>query len=291
MTLERPHRARAPWRLIVDPSRDGAWNLAVDEALLQAYEEADEAGEPSRPPTLRLYGWSPAAVSLGRSQAAAGAHDPAVLAREGIDLVRRPTGGAAVLHEHERTYAVIGLVRGGDFPGGVVDTYRRVAEAIVAGLARLGIAAAAELAPRRRSAPGSVVCFESLGPHEISAGGRKLVGAAQLRRKRAFLQHGSIPLRLDASRLGAVLGTPADPETFTDVLSAAARTVDAAALDAALVAGFEEAFDVAMSEGALHREEALRAAELRCWKYDSMAWTMTGRIGERERRWGPALTR
>ena len=291
MTPASPDRARSPWRLIVDPPHDGAWNLAVDEALLEAYEDEREVGEPPRPPTLRLYGWSPAAVSLGRSQAAASAHDPVVLAREGIDLVRRPTGGAAVLHEHERTYAVAGLVRGVDFPGGVVDTYRRVARAIVAGLARLGIEAAAEAARRPRSSPGGAVCFERLGTHEIAAGGRKLVGAAQLRRKRAFLQHGSIPLCLDASRLGTALGTAADAEAFTDVRSAAGRAVDAGALDAALVAGFEEAFGVAMREGGLDREEALRAAELRCWKYDSMAWTMTGRIGERERRWGPALTR
>jgi lipoate-protein ligase A len=277
---------RVPWRLLVDPPRDGAWNLAVDEALLESYGD----GATHRPPTLRLYGWSPAAVSLGRSQPASGAHDPAVLERWGIDLVRRPTGGAAVLHEHERTYALVGSVRGGDFPGGVVDTYRRVARAVVAGLARLGIDATAAVPVRPARPPGGPVCFDRLGPHEIAAGDRKLVGSAQARRRRAFLQHGSIPLRLDAARLSAALGAEADPERFTDVLSAAEHPVDAQALDAALVAGFELAFGVSLRRGELGRDESLRAAELRCWKYDSIAWTMTGRIGERERRWGPVLS-
>jgi lipoate-protein ligase A len=286
MTDPPPDPSRAPWRLLVDPPRDGAWNLAVDEALLESYG----AGAPHRPPTLRLYGWSPAAVSLGRSQPASDAHDPTVLERWGMDLVRRPTGGAAVLHEHERTYALVGSVGGRDFPGGAVDTYRRVARAIVLGLARLGIEAAAEAPVRERAAARGPVCFDRLGPHEIAAAGRKLVGAAQARRRRAFLQHGSIPFRLDAARLSAALGADADPERFTDLASAAARPVDAEALDAALVAGFEEAFGSTLRPGELEREESLRAAELRCWKYDSKAWTMTGRIGERERRWGPALS-
>ena len=288
MTLERDAGTHgAPWRVIVDGSEDGALNLAVDEAILEAYDRAD----PNRGPTLRLYGWAPAALSLGRAQAAAGSHDPGVLAREGIDLVRRPTGGGAVLHEFERTYAVVGALGVPPFSGGVIATYRTIAEALARGLARLGVPAVPVEPSRGRPRDGAASCFESVGAWEIVVDGRKLVGSAQARRRRAFLQHGSIPLRLDPSRLAQVLGARVDASRFIDLASARSAAVDPAALDAALVAGFEDTFGARLLPGSLTEGEALRAAELRCWKYDSMAWTHGGSIGRREARWGPALSR
>lgn len=279
--------ARSPWRLLVDPPHDGAWNMAVDEAILEAYEDAASP----LPPTLRLYGWRPAALSLGKTQRAEGAHDARALHEDGVDLVRRPTGGEAVLHEHERTYAVVGAGGAPPFGGGPVDTYRALARALVAGLARLGIAAEAiEPAAKGRVRRG-VICFERVGAWEIAASGRKLVGSSQFRRRRAFLQHGSLPLRLEAPRLARLTGVPTDASRFTDVDSAAGRTVDPAELDRAVVAGIEEVFGATCVAGRLTPAEELRAAELRCWKYDSMAWTLTGAVGERERRWGPAPAR
>lgn len=275
------------WRLLLEDSHDGAWNMAVDEALLESY---DREGPP-RPPTLRLYGWRPAALSLGRSQPAEGAHDPEALAREGVDLVRRPTGGEAVLHEHERTYAVVGAPGHEPFPGGPVDTYRRLAEALVAGLACLGVEARALAPESGRGSRRGAICFERVGAWEIAHGTQKLVGSAQFRRRRAFLQHGSIPLRLDASRLAALTGVPVDASRFTDLDRAAGRSVDPGDLDRALIEGFAATFGTAIVRGRLTEAEELRAAELRCWKYDSMSWTRSGRIGERESRWGPALTR
>jgi lipoyl(octanoyl) transferase len=279
--------AGSPWRLLVDPPHDGAWNMAVDESILDAYEGAAEPP----PPTLRLYGWRPAALSLGKTQRSEGAHDAAALREEGVDLVRRPTGGDAVLHEHERTYAVIGAGGGPPFRGGPVDTYRALARALVAGLARLGVEAeAVEPAPGGRVRRG-VICFERVGAWEIATSGRKLIGSSQFRRRRAFLQHGSLPLRLEARRLARLTGVPTDATRFTDLESATGRVVDPAELDRAVVAGMEEVFGIACVPGRLTPAEELRAAELRCWKYDSMAWTLTGTIGERERRWGPAPAR
>jgi lipoyl(octanoyl) transferase len=279
--------ARSSWRLLVDPPHDAAWNMAVDEAILDAYETAATP----LPPTLRLYGWSPAALSLGKTQRAEGAHDARALRDEGVDLVRRPTGGEAVLHEHERTYAVVGAGGSPPFGGGPVDTYRSLARALVAGLARLGIAAeAVEPAAKGRVRRG-VICFERVGAWEIASSGRKLVGSSQFRRRRAFLQHGSLPLRLEARRLALLTGVPTDATRFTDLESAAGREVDPAELDAAVVAGIEEVFGATCVAGRLTPGEELRAAELRCWKYDSMAWTLTGAIGQRERRWGPAPAR
>jgi lipoate-protein ligase A len=275
------------WRVIVDGYGDGAWNMAVDEAILEAYDQAD----PKPGPTLRLYSWRPAALSLGRSQRAEGSSDERFLAREGIDLVRRATGGGAVLHEHERTYAVVGALGLPPFSGGVIATYRSIAGALTRGLTRLGITSIPVEPRRGPSRETAAACFERLGAWEIAADGRKLVGSAQARRRGVFLQHGSIPMRLDARRLASVLGAPVDASRFTDVEQVLGGAVDPDELDSAWVAGFEETFDVRLVPGPLTEREALRAAELRCWKYDSIAWTRGGAIGTREARWGPPVPR
>jgi lipoate-protein ligase A len=261
--------------------------MAVDEAMLEAYDRDGSA----LMPTLRLYGWTPAALSLGRSQRDSGAYDGELLRREGIELVRRPTGGQAVLHEFERTYAVVGRLGVPPFDGGVVATYRTLAAALATSLASFGIEAQ-PVEPRRGAARETAPsCFERLGSWELTAGGRKLVGSAQARRRSAFLQHGSIPIRLDPDRLGAVLGAKVDGSRFIDLERAAGRPVDAAILDRAIVSGFERTFGISLRAGSLTEGEALRAAALRCWKYDSIAWTRDGRIGIRESHWGPVASR
>jgi lipoyl(octanoyl) transferase len=286
---QRPDLASlgASWRLLVDGASDGAWNMAVDEAILEAYASAD----PKPAPTLRLYGWEPATLSLGRSQRADGSHDAGVMAQEGIGLVRRPTGGGAVLHEFERTYAVIGALGLAPFPGGVIATYRTIAEALTRSMMRLGVAAIPVEPARGSPRDAAAACFERLGAWELAVNGRKLVGSAQARRRGALLQHGSIPMRLDPSRLAKVLGSPVAASRFTDLRSARGEACDPDEVDAACVHGFEETFHVPLVRGSLTEREALRAAELRCWKYDSMAWTRDGAIGPREAHWGPAVSR
>jgi len=285
--VDRPEGAGAPWRLIVHPQEDGAWNMAVDEAILEAYVQAGE----KPPPTLRLYGWRPAALSLGRTQRAQGAHDPHALARLAIDLVRRPTGGTAVLHEFERTYAVVGALGVPPFTGGVTATYRLIADAVIAGLEQLGVASSSAAPEGGGSRDVSAACFARTGAWEIEAAGRKIVGAAQARRRGAFLQHGSIPQALDPTRLASAVGVSIDTERFIDLERALGRAVDDADLDRALVSGFERTFRARLVPGGLTRDESLRAAELRCWKYDSIAWTRDGSVGAREARWGPVAPR
>lgn len=188
------------FRLLLHPPAAGAWNMAVDEAIL----EAVAAG--AVPPTLRLYAWTPPCLSLGQAQSIAEV-DRERLQRLGWDLVRRPTGGRAVLHTDELTYAI---VLPADHPlaeGGVLDSYRRLAEGLVEALRRLG------LQPEVNPEPGSpmqgkAVCFEEPSRYEITVGGRKLLGSAQVRRQRAILQHGSLPLWGDIGRIAQALRYP-----------------------------------------------------------------------------------
>lgn len=264
--------------------------MAVDEAILEGYSRA--GGD--RAPTLRLYSWCPAALSLGRSQDAATSCDPRFLRDSGIDLVRRPTGGRAVLHDQERTYAVIGALGRPPFDGGVLDVYARIAAALENGLRRLGVDARAGgrgvRAPSPRDAAIGPACFDAPSAHEIVAGGRKLVGSAQLRRGKAFLQHGSILLGSQPERLARAVGAPAAGERFTDLGRVLGRDVGPREVDRALVRAWGGVFGVRLEPAALTPDEEDLAARLRCWKYDSAAWTLRGRLGERERRWGPALS-
>ena len=266
----------APWRLLVDEPEDGAWNMGVDEALLDTYTRDTYP----KSPTLRLYGWAPATLSLGSRQPARGAHDPVFLRNEGMGLVRRPTGGRAVLHEHERTYAVVGRLREGAFAGGVVDTYRRIAKALIDALGRLGITA--ETA-RGRSVPGGrsgqPICFDRPSVHEITVRGLKIVGSAQLRRRGAFLQHGSILIRGSLGRQVSATGTTFPAGSLTDIETVLGTRPGLDRLDRSLIEGFESVFSTSIEPGCLTADETLRATRLRTWKYNSASWTYEGVIG------------
>ncbi len=272
--MSRPSR----WRLIVDRPADGAWNMAVDEALL----ESCVAGTHPTSPTLRLYAWRPAALSLGRSQRSNGACDAAYLRQHGIDLVRRPTGGTAVLHEYERTYAVIARLRSPPFSGSVGQTYAEIARALGVALRRLGLDARATVGevapgpPRRRDA--GAACFGSRSNHEISVDGRKLVGSAQLRRRCAFLQHGSILLRADPARLAHAIGLREPPGGYTDLSRELGRHPLSSEVDRVLVDAFSETFSADLEAGELTPRETEHATRLRSFKYHSREWTLEGRL-------------
>jgi len=189
------------WRLILDPPLPGAANMRRDQELL----EEVAAGEV--PPALRLYSWSPPALSLGRFQEAEEVADLAACRRLGIDVVRRPTGGRAVLHDRELTYSLVIPDCRELVPAGVTASYLFISRALMEAFAALGIEA--ELSPESRRgagpalAPGS--CFDTPSAHELQVRGKKVVGSAQLRRKGAILQHGSILLELPLEAYRQVL--------------------------------------------------------------------------------------
>lgn len=170
-------------RILIDGAADGATNMARDAALLDEHRPGD-------PPVLRLYRWRPFAVSYGYHQSLEG-FDADAIAAAGYGLVRRPTGGRAILHADELTYAVVGTSPSELFGTTLHQTYTRINEALVLFLRDLGLPADVSGGESRDDARG-MVCFKSAGRHEINVRGRKLVGSAQRRRGDVFLQHGSI---------------------------------------------------------------------------------------------------
>ncbi|PYP72870.1 MAG: hypothetical protein DMD36_01150 [Gemmatimonadetes bacterium] len=194
----RPTERALTWHLLIEPDgRPGAENMAVDEALL---DESDRTGGAF----LRLYRFSPPCLSLGRNEPARARYDRAAITRLGITVVRRPTGGRAVWHEHEVTYAVAApLAALGE--GSVRDSSVAIHRRLAAALRSLGVAAT--LAPRAR-APGlgAGACFAALVGGEVVVDGQKVIGSAQVRLGggRAFLQHGSILLGGSQDLLTAV---------------------------------------------------------------------------------------
>lgn len=223
----------------IDPPRSGLENMRVDRLLLTWVESSSE------PLTLlRFYRWEGPTVSLGANQEIPQALDLEYCRRRNIPLVRRPTGGRAVLHDHELTYALASNDRV-LFPAtGVLSTYLAVSKSLRAGFEILG--GRPELAPppsnRLNLAPrsGAGACFVSSARYELQWKGRKMVGSAQHRLKRSFLQHGSIPLKVDFTLMARVLKTPEAllRRRLTSVSDCCQRSVSFRELALALREGF-----------------------------------------------------
>jgi lipoate-protein ligase A len=264
------------FRLLVTEPLDGAWNMALDEALLLS--RLDGAG----PPTLRFFAWSPPTVSVGYGQRLEGGIDHDAIRRLGLGLVRRPTGGSAILHEGpdlELTYSVVAGAT--DFPGAddLLGTYRWIGDGLCAGLSALG--APVEMVPVQPSDPATMpaFCFARTGSYELEVGGRKLVGSAQRRQGRAFLQHGAIMLGADAARLRRVFTGAADPLGGMTTLEAVlGRRPTFAEVAETLAAGMASAHSIEIAPGGLSEREMTVAAALVEDKYAAADWTRAGRV-------------
>ncbi|HNT23774.1 MAG TPA: lipoate--protein ligase family protein [Anaerolineales bacterium] len=265
------------WRLIQTPPAAGAWNMAVDEAILAA------TGRGEAPPTLRLYAWDPPCLSLGYAQPAADVDLPALQAR-GWHLVRRPTGGRAILHTDELTYSICGPLTEPRLAGSVIESYRILSAALLAALHRLGLPAQSQATPGPANPNGKgPVCFETPSNYEITAHGKKLVGSAQARRREGVLQHGSFPLTGDLQRITQVLvfADPAARSTAAERLLARATTAQAVLGRApswqeaaqAYIAAFEETLHLSLQPAELTPIELEEAARLADEKFAHPSWT------------------
>jgi len=224
-------------RLYVDPPAPGVENMRLDAQLLQRCTSGDIDG------AVRIYAFSPPCLSLGRMQSEQDV-DTAACVRDGVDVVRRPSGGRAVLHDREVTYAVVCRAADPDLGGRVRESCARIHRVIAAGLARLGVVTAARgesaderVAARARAAFAD--CFAQPSAHElVDQWGRKLVGSAQARRGGALLQHGSVLLARHRAGLYLLEGGAEErSSSLEDVLS---REVDRGEVVDALVAAFGE---------------------------------------------------
>ncbi len=250
--------------------------MAVDEAI------AAHAGRGEVSPTLRFYRWQPACVSLGRHQPLADI-DLARCATLGYHIVRRPTGGRAILHTDELTYSVAGPQDHPVLAGAVLDSYLRLSQGLLAGLERLGLRVAKAPPTNRAAADAGPVCFEAPSAYEIVAGGKKLVGSAQSRRQGWVLQHGTLPLVGDVTRLVEVVVFSDEveraaqrqvlAERATTAEVALGRTISFDQAAAALVAGFTAALGIHLEPGDLTPAELDLATTLLRDQYAARSWT------------------
>jgi len=273
---------RAAWRLLLSPPAAGALNMAVDEAILLAVAEG------SSPPTLRFFDWTPPCLSLGYSQPAAEV-DRARLSQLGYDLVRRPTGGRAILHTDELTYSVIAPMDEPRVRGGVMESYQQLSAGLVRGLSILGLNVRADKQYDQAEADAAKgpVCFEVPSNYEITAGAlghtRKLLGSAQVRKRGVVLQHGTLPLHGDIGRIcdTLVFDTEIERERVrarvrqraTTIADLTGRTISWQEAATAMTQGFVEALNLDLRPAALTTIEETKAAALKAEKYTAPEWT------------------
>jgi len=253
------------WRLIYSPALPGAWNMAIDEAMLMAHEAGLTI------PTLRLYHWSPPAISLGLLQRLETINESACR-QLGFDIVRRPSGGGAVLHQHEVTYAIV--VDGRICPEGssVMSTYRWLAKGLIAGLKRLGVEASlseqADLSQQKIAS----FCFARLSGADLTVAGLKIGGSAQARRRQFLLQHGSIPLRLELKVIEQIFRWSGERE-FTCLEGILGQEVTPDEFAEAMVCGLSEALGISFTVSGLTPTELQLAEVLFQQKYSTEEWT------------------
>ena len=311
------------WRLIRSGHLSGAMNMAIDEAIMHSVAQGAQ-------PTLRFYGWDPPAISIGYFQDAEKEIDFAACKSVGVDVVRRPTGGRAVLHDVEVTYSLAIPEENPIIPKGITESYRKISEGMVLGLRRLGLdvqvttslrvrpgapgapAAAAAGGPGAPGGPSAPVadaapaadasfperisppargalsgaCFDAPSWYEVTVGGKKIVGSAQVRRMGVLLQHGSILLDLDAAKLFTCLRFSSDEERrrameqflekATSIWTALGRPVSFMETSEAVLRGLSEALGIEFREGELTPAEKKMAERLAETKYSRLDWKNAG---------------
>jgi lipoate-protein ligase A len=264
------------WRLLITPPAHGAWNMAVDESILE------HIGRGASIPTLRLYAWTPACLSLGHAQPIADV-DMQRLRQHGWEIVRRATGGRAILHTDELTYSVIAPADEPRVEGSVLESYNRLAQALVRAVQSLNLPVEIKETISQASSATNPVCFEVPSTYEITVNGKKLIGSAQARKRDGVLQHGSLPLTGDLTRIcqGLVFEneTARDHaslrllERATTVESALGRAVSWEEAAQAFIQAFEAQLGLSLKNGELSESELKRADELVRQKYDHPSWT------------------
>lgn len=247
-----------PFRIVQTGFGSAFFNMGLDEAILGSVSEGRSI------PTLRLYGWDPAAISLGYFQGVREELDIDACARQGVDIVRRITGGGAVFHDAEVTYS-IAIPEGHPLaPASILDSYAVICSGIIAGLEKLHIQA--EFAPI----------------NDIVSGGKKISGNAQTRKMGCLLQHGTVLIKVDVDKMFTLLKVPKEKALGKMIDDVKARVTSISELlhseisfddtARAILQGFVKALDMDPTEMAPTALELNKARILAEEKFSSNAW-------------------
>ncbi|TAK37128.1 MAG: lipoate--protein ligase family protein [Chloroflexota bacterium] len=260
------------FRLILCDELEGRWNMALDEAMM-TLAEPDVI-------TVRLYGWASPCISIGHFQTIPRAVDLDSCRQMQLPIVRRPTGGRAVLHEQQIAYALVCSTSNPLAEGKTIDAYRRISQILVRGLELLGKRPA--LAPRTPGAPRTVTatlqaCLQMHAQHELLLDGKKLSGSAQLRRDGALLQHGFLMLEFNPQRTARALRGKDSASLArqleshaTSLRAALGRTSTFVEVRHALADAFQEALGPATGGASLSEAETTLATWLLNERYPTL---------------------
>lgn len=264
-------------RVLRDGANNGPWNMAVDEAIFLSVMDGDS------PPTLRFYAWNPVCLSIGYFQKI-NTINIVECRKSNVDLVRRPTGGRAVLHYDEITYSITIPVPGGK-EGSITDTYKSLNTGILKGLKKFGINGNfhRRQSGKIRKSPGSPSCFNSPSLYEILVDGKKLLGSAQVRRNGYLLQHGSIPVNIDRNLINSLLISDNSLnirtqvfDSYTTIYELIDPLPEREIIIDSIIDGFKETLDAKfIFDASITDEEIKKSDKLFNEKYSNDAWNLS----------------
>ncbi len=246
------------WRLLQTGFTNAYSNMAIDKAILVVNSEGNV------PPTVRFYGWSPPAISIGYFQSLTEEIDIQACERFGVDYVRRITGGGAVFHEKELTYSIVVAESHPAIPKNILKSYGRICGAVMKGLLQLGIES--EYAPI----------------NDIVTGGRKISGNAQTRKFETVLQHGTVLMDVDVDTMFSLLKVPNEKikdkliadvkQRVTSMKHILGKEIGFQEVARAMKRGFEEEFNVELIEGTLSNKERGLAKQFEEESFSTKEW-------------------
>ena len=259
------------WGFIDSGHESPAFNMALDELMLD-WLSTGKIG-----PTIRFYGWSPAGISIGRFQDATKKIDFQQAADYGVEIVRRQTGGRAVLHDEELTYSVAVPETHPAMPRSVKEAYLVISKGLLAGYRELGINAEFAIPESSKEKTDSAVCFDKSSWYELLVNGKKAAGSAQMRRKGVILQHGSVPIETNTTKLFDLFSYPsleikqnarqAFKGKAISINEAAGKSFHFDEVKAAFKRGFESGLGIALETLTLSDEQLMEIDQLAETKY------------------------
>lgn len=261
---------RQKWRLIDSRPCSAAYNMAIDEAIASSVEKE------MVPPTLRLYEWNSLAVTIGYFQKASDV-DIEYCKKNDISIIRRPTGGRAVLHGDDITYSFSTKTKTDFFSKDLFESYKKISEALILALSKINISA--ELIVNRGKkyfmsySQRGPLCFSSASYGEITVNNKKIIGSAQKRGVDCLLQQGTIPLFINKGEMIRIFKLRQnDVENSLICLKDLLEEIDVFAVKENIRKSFEEKFEIEMVASTLTEEELQLAKEIEVQKYQTDKW-------------------